>query len=910
VSDYLPFVVIGLTTGAIYGLSAIGFVLTYRTSGIFNFAYGSLAAVAVFFFYWLNVDHGVSWPIAFVLSVFVLGPIMGLLMELLAKRLSLTTTALRIVGTIGIVLIVEALGALKYTSGVQFPYFLGRTPAFRIAGVTVLWSQVVIFAIGLCTAILLFLWLRYTLNGMSMRAVVDDPSLLDLTGVSPTRVRRGSWIIGCTLAALSGVLVAQGNALDATFVTLLILAGLGAAAVGYFSNLPLTYLGGTLIGVTAALLLKVAASHPFLQSIPISLPYLVLLFAPLVLPRRKLVTVGESVRRRLTPWKAPGRVRVVTGLVLVAVLLFVPSLVGVHLVAYTNGFTKVVMLLSLGLLVKTSNQVSLCHLTFAAIGAAVFSQLRVDHGWPWFLALFVAALIVVPFGALVAIPAIRLPGVFLALATLGFGVVVSRMFFPTPIMFGATSAGRSMPRPSFATDDTAYYYVVLAFAVLTSVVMVAIHEGRLGRMLRGMGDSPTALRTLGLSVNATRVIVFCISSFFAGLSGVLFGCLITRVGSATFPPEESLTLLAVLAIAPFVEPWYALVGAIGLVIPTYFSDLSGHLTLWLSVVFGVFAVLVAIQGGTAPAPMRVRRLFERFRVDPLRGLSESVAGAGSAPIVQPQHAAAGLEVSDLEVRFGGLVAVSGLSLKAPTGRITGLIGPNGAGKTTTFNSCTGLNRPTHGTIVLHGRDVSGLTAPARSRLGLGRTFQNMELFESLSVFENVALGREAGVAGGRLLGRLFSTATQTTEVRLAAAEAMELCGITDLAGSNAGELSTGERRLVELARCLAGTFDMLLLDEPSAGLDREETYQFGQILTTVVERRGVGILLVEHDIELVMNICSYVYVLDFGRLIFEGSPRAVASSPIVKTAYLGESSDDIELVEEQVLAAEQPAGER
>ncbi len=228
-----------------------------------------------------------------------------------------------------------------------------------------------------------------------------------------------------------------------------------------------------------------------------------------------------------------------------------------------------------------------------------------------------------------------------------------------------------------------------------------------------------------------------------------------------------------------------------------------------------------------------------------------------------------------------------LSLSAPVGRITGLIGPNGAGKTTLFNVASGLVRPAAGTLRLHGADMAALDPAARARRGLGRTFQQMELFDSLTVRENVSLGREAGQAGRRPWRHLAETSTERRGRGAAAARAMALAGVTGLADRPVAALSTGQRRLVELARCLAGPFDVLLLDEPSSGLDGAETERFGAILTRVVAERAVGILLVEHDMALVMTVCDYVHVLDFGTKIFEGSTADVSASHEVRAAYLG-----------------------
>jgi ABC-type branched-subunit amino acid transport system ATPase component len=251
---------------------------------------------------------------------------------------------------------------------------------------------------------------------------------------------------------------------------------------------------------------------------------------------------------------------------------------------------------------------------------------------------------------------------------------------------------------------------------------------------------------------------------------------------------------------------------------------------------------------------------------------------------------AGLEVRGLAVRFGGLTAVDGVSLVAPIGRITGLIGPNGAGKTTTFDACSGLTRPTSGTVLLDGEDVTSLSPTVRALRGLGRTFQRMELFDSLPVLENVAMGREAAYAGTNPLRQIAARRSERAEALDRARAALEMCGITALADRRPADLSTGQRRLVELARVTAGDFQVLLLDEPSSGLDKTETGRFGDILVQLVADRGLGILLVEHDMSLALRICNYVYVLDFGKMIFHGTADEVAHSEIVRAAYLGSES--------------------
>jgi ABC-type branched-subunit amino acid transport system ATPase component len=261
----------------------------------------------------------------------------------------------------------------------------------------------------------------------------------------------------------------------------------------------------------------------------------------------------------------------------------------------------------------------------------------------------------------------------------------------------------------------------------------------------------------------------------------------------------------------------------------------------------------------------------------------------------PQTGPFGLEVKDLVIAFGGNIAVDGASFHISEGSITGLIGPNGAGKTTTFNALNGLLRPDRGSVTLFGRNVSHVGAAGRARMGLGRTFQKVEICNAMTVWQNVSLGLEARIVGWNPLRQFLSTPAQRKAIATATKDALEICGLSAAADQPAARLSTGQRRLVELARVIAGGFRLLLLDEPSSGLDDEETNAFGQVLRKIVAESGRGILLVEHDMSLVMDVCSYLYVLDFGRLIFEGTPAEVQASELVRSAYLGDEAVEVGL---------------
>ncbi|MEY2571563.1 MAG: hypothetical protein QOE63_1913 [Acidimicrobiaceae bacterium] len=251
-----------------------------------------------------------------------------------------------------------------------------------------------------------------------------------------------------------------------------------------------------------------------------------------------------------------------------------------------------------------------------------------------------------------------------------------------------------------------------------------------------------------------------------------------------------------------------------------------------------------------------------------------------------------LEIRDLTVRFGGLTAVLDVSLRANGGCVTGLIGPNGAGKTSTFNATTGVVATTTGSVQLGGVRLDGLSPTARAQKGLGRTFQRIELFDTMTVLENVAMGPEMLAAGRRAWRHLFAPRAERADADSRARAAVERCGVTAIAHRSAGELSTGQRRLVELARAMASPFTFLLLDEPSSGLDVRETEHFTELLRTIAKVDGTGILLVEHDMSLVRSVVEYAYVLDFGQMIFDGPTADVLSSDLVQAAYLG--SDAVE----------------
>jgi len=247
------------------------------------------------------------------------------------------------------------------------------------------------------------------------------------------------------------------------------------------------------------------------------------------------------------------------------------------------------------------------------------------------------------------------------------------------------------------------------------------------------------------------------------------------------------------------------------------------------------------------------------------------------------------------IRFGGLTAVDDATIEVPEGGFIGLIGPNGAGKTTMFNAISGFLSPTRGRIMFEGRDVTSMGPSARARLGMGRTFQKLELFGRMSVFDNLMVAAESAESKLDIVSDILSLPRRHTEEARCARIAEDMLQALDLGWARdrrAAELPVGHARILELGRALCTRPKLMLLDEPSSGLDSEETRAFGTLLKRVNEEMGTSILLVEHDMDLVMDVCKSLYVLDFGRLIAQGAPKEIVKDPAVRAAYLGEEDDE------------------
>jgi branched-subunit amino acid ABC-type transport system permease component len=592
VNELLPFLVLGLASGSVYALAAMGLVVTYTTSGVFNFAHGTLGMVIAYAFVELREERGVPTPVALAVCLGVIAPLLGLGLDRLFSRLAGRTAANYLVASIGLLVALQGMAIIRYGADARSvtPLFPRRS-AFTVGSLQVGFDQVAIIVLALALGLGLKLFFAHSHLGLATRAVVDDPELTGLTGTDRRLVTTLAWIIGVVYAGISGILVAPLVGLDAVLLTLLVLQALAAAIIGGLRHLTLTYAGGLAVGVAAAVATKLVATHRDLSGLPAAMPFIVLFMVLVVSHPRRFVEVRDE-RRALRvgarafeprlPWLG-----VAAG---TAVALVVGARSGeADLVTSTSTVAFVLVFASLGLLVGQARLVSLCHATFVVLGATTLSHL-LAAGLPYGPALLLTGLILAPVGAVLAVPALRLPALFLAVATFGFGVLAERLLYPSSLVFGGEHS--RVPRPAGFVGDRPFFYLTLAVVVVAVVAIEWLRAGRLGLLQRALADSPTAVTGIGVSPIVSRVLVFAAASFFAGVAGGLLGSVSETVSPSSFTFADSLVWLAVLVAAGPTTLGGAVLAALLLSqLPAAITDPA--FADWLPVAFGASAIVFA-----------------------------------------------------------------------------------------------------------------------------------------------------------------------------------------------------------------------------------------------------------------------------------------------------------------------------
>ncbi len=543
-SAFLAFTVAGLVSGCIYALTASGLVVTYTTTGIFNFAHGAVGMIAAFTFWELSVNQ--HWPtwLAVIVVLFVLAPLMAAIIErVLMRPLQGASVEVTLTVTVGLLLML-----LGIANAIWNPTITRTLPQFfagdqvTVFGVVLTYHQLTVIAVAILVAVGLRLFLFRTRSGTAMRAVVDDRELAAMSGASPARFGQLGWVIGAMLAAAAGILLAPLVTLDSQTLTLLVINGYAAAMVGRLRNLPLTFVGGLALGLAESYAIGYLPIGAILSQISNVLPIFFLFVVLLVLPQSRLAQGRIAVLR--SP-RVPGLAESATWGVLLVIATWVISghLSIANLGTAGHGLALAIIMLSLIPLTGYGGQVSLCQLTFAGIGA--FTMGKVAGGGS-ILGVLAAIGITAAVGAFIALPALRLRGLYLALSTLAFAEAMDGAFFTNNSVFGS---GGSIPVGRVLVQSNRGFVILLAAVfALAAIGILALRRSSFGRRLSAMSDSPAASATIGLSLTKTKLIVFTLSAGLAGLGGALYGGQQGQVGANDFTTLSSLVLLLLVVI--------------------------------------------------------------------------------------------------------------------------------------------------------------------------------------------------------------------------------------------------------------------------------------------------------------------------------------------------------------------------
>ncbi|MBK5307998.1 MAG: ABC transporter permease [Frankiaceae bacterium] len=553
-TTFLAFLTSGLVVGCIYALTATGLVVTYMTSGIFNFAHGAIGMIAAFVYWQVAIGWGWPTPIALFVTLFIVAPLMGAVIErLLIRPIRGASVDLAIVITLALLLLLIGVASVIWKgTAVRIvpPFFAGHQ--VQIGSLSVTYHQVVVVVVAIIVAVSLKLLFSRTRIGIAMRGVVDDPDLAAMAGASPARVQQLSWALGASLAGLAGILLAPLVNLDILTLTLLVINGYAAALVGRLRSLPLTAAGAIALGlmINAAKIYGPDAGRIWqpladvIRDNQAVIPMAFLFVMLVTLPSARLRS--GSLIGPPSPQPAALTSALIWGGVLIAfVAIAAPHLSSSNIVTGSKALIFALTLLSLVLLTGYGGQVSLCQLTFVGLGSYAMGA----WGGGSLLGVVAAILLAAAAGAAVALPTLRLRGLYLALATFAFASALDLVFFNQVFGTGGSFAVERLQLPGIPTESGQAYITLLAVVfVLCSLLVLAVRRGRYGRQLAALNDSPAACATLGVNINVTKLAVFAVSAGMAGFAGALFGGLRGQVGPNDFVALASLTLLLVLRV--------------------------------------------------------------------------------------------------------------------------------------------------------------------------------------------------------------------------------------------------------------------------------------------------------------------------------------------------------------------------
>ncbi len=903
-NEVVRFALLGLGVGALYALASQGLIVIYRGTGVLNFSLGATAIAGVFAQWELQTVYG--WP--FLLSALAgvaWAAFLGVLTHwLIMKPLRRASSLVRVIATLGVLITVQAATIIRY--GSQPRQVDSWLPTDRLT----LWSDVsftvdrlILLLIACGSAAGLWLLYRSSQFGLATEAVSESERAAAAIGLNPNWIAVGNWALGSAIATVAGILVVPIITLQITAMTGLVLAALAAALVADFRSFLVATAAGFALGIGQALVGRFVDQQGLRESLPFLVIIVFLVFRGRALPLRDFY-----LRRQ--PMLGNGRMSwdwtlFVTGVIVF--LLLTKQTKWIDAITVSLGVS--IVLLSVVLLTGYAGQLSLAQYAFAGWGAYVAGRLVAVYDIPFLLGLVAGVLAAVPIGLVFGLPAVRTRGINLAIVTLGLGTTMELMLFRNRDLTGGVQ-GTQVGNPDLFGFDIGsishparYGIFVLIVALLTVWVVSNVRRSRSGRRLIAVRTNERAAAALGIDVTVAKLYAFALSAAIAALGGIVLAFRLSSISYQSYDSFTSITYVGLTLVGGVGHLLGAFVGATmataGLNQEILESNWEG-VGRWIGLISGVSILLMvlAYQDGVAAEWVKIFRFVKKLRK---WGQSYAIdlADVAAPEPDDPDQAATvpprALEVEGLTVRYGAVVAVDDVSCRLEPGTITGLIGPNGAGKTSLIDAVSGF-AAAEGRVVLadpgtgDARDLSAASPVTRARAGVARSFQSLELFEDSTVFENLSVAADPQDLRSYLrdLVRPVNPPFPPEVVR-----AIREFQLDEDLHRDVRDLSYGKRRLLAIARAVAMHPSVLLLDEPAAGLSATESAELALVVRRLAEHWGMAVLVVEHDMNFVMEVCDHVIVLDFGRLIASGSPAEVRNDPAVIAAYLGDEIDDL-----------------